>query len=58
VQQSARSVVNESESDDEWPQHGMRAQKPMIALAGAMTVRRRAIASAIVFDVEKIGIRS
>jgi hypothetical protein len=30
----------------------------MIALAGAMTVRRRAIASAIVFDVEKIGIRS
>lgn len=63
MQQSVRSVENAIDvSDAACEQHGIRVQKPMIAVAGARPARSRTIASAIgfrfIFDVETSSIRS
>lgn len=61
MQQSVRSVESAAiVSDAACEQHGIRVQKPMIAVAGARTARSRTIANAVDFrliiDVNKIAI--
>jgi len=49
VQQSFRSVENAADASDACEQHGMRAQKPMMAVAGARPARRNTMARMSVF---------
>ena len=46
VQQSVRSVDSAADASAGWEQHGIRLQKPMIAVAGARPAMIRTIARA------------